>query len=71
MASESFQRKILDSPDETRTFEHGKVGVVTLGVLSPRSPNTLRSSSACPRALAPTLTPLSASGHDNRRTKPH
>src|SRR5215216_14211 len=31
MASESFQRKSLDSPDETRTFENGNVGVVTLG----------------------------------------
>jgi len=31
MASESFQRKSLDSPDETRIFENGKVGVVALG----------------------------------------
>ena len=31
MASESFQCKSLDSPDETRSFEHGKAEVVTLG----------------------------------------
>jgi len=31
MAAESLQKKNLDSPDETRTFENGKVGVVTLG----------------------------------------
>src|SRR5215207_4636737 len=31
MASGNFQRKSLDSPDETRTFENGKVGVVTFG----------------------------------------
>ena len=31
MASESFQRKNLDSPDETRTFENVKAEVVTLG----------------------------------------
>ncbi len=31
MASENFQRRNLDSPDETRTFENGKVGIVTLG----------------------------------------
>jgi hypothetical protein len=31
MASENFQRKSLDSPDETRTFENGKAQVVTLG----------------------------------------
>ena len=31
MASDEFQKKSLDSPDETRTFEHGKVGVVSLG----------------------------------------
>ena len=30
MASGEFQRRNLDSPDETRTFERGKVGVVTL-----------------------------------------
>ena len=29
MASGNFQRKSLDSPDETRTFENGKVGIVT------------------------------------------
>jgi mannose-6-phosphate isomerase-like protein (cupin superfamily) len=34
MASESFQKKSLDSPDETRTFENGKVGVVSLGDFS-------------------------------------
>jgi mannose-6-phosphate isomerase-like protein (cupin superfamily) len=34
MASESFQRRNLDSPDETRTFEHGKAEVVTLGDFS-------------------------------------
>ena len=31
MASEDFQHKSLDSPDETRTFENGEVGVVSLG----------------------------------------
>jgi quercetin dioxygenase-like cupin family protein len=31
MAAESLQKKNLGSPDETRTFENGKVGVVTLG----------------------------------------
>jgi len=31
MASESFQRKSLDQPDETRTFENGKAEVVKLG----------------------------------------
>ena len=31
MASESLQKKSLDSPDETRTFENGKVEVTTLG----------------------------------------
>ena len=31
MASEHFQKRNLDSPDETRTFENGKVGVVKLG----------------------------------------
>jgi len=31
MASEHFQRRNLDHPDETRTFENGKVGVVNLG----------------------------------------
>src|SRR4028119_1571393 len=31
MALESFQQKSLGSPDETRTFENGEVGVVTLG----------------------------------------
>ncbi len=31
MAPESLQKKSLDSPDETRTFENGKVGVITLG----------------------------------------
>jgi len=30
-AESSFQRKSLDSPDETRTFENGKAEVVTLG----------------------------------------
>ena len=34
MASEGFQKKSLDSPDETRTFEHGKAEVVTLGDFS-------------------------------------
>src|SRR5918997_4436602 len=31
MAPESLQKKNLDSPDETRTFENGKVQVTTLG----------------------------------------
>ena len=31
MAAESLQKKNLDSPDETRTFEKGKVQVTTLG----------------------------------------
>jgi len=31
MASESIQRKSLDQPDETRTFENGKAEVVKLG----------------------------------------
>ncbi len=31
LASEHFQRRNLDSPDETRTFENGKAQVVTLG----------------------------------------
>jgi len=31
MASESFQRKSLDQPDETRTFENGKAEVINLG----------------------------------------
>jgi hypothetical protein len=31
MASERLQKKSLDSPDETRTFENGKVEVTTLG----------------------------------------
>ena len=31
MASEGIQRKSLNSPDETRTFENGEVGVVALG----------------------------------------
>lgn len=31
MASEKFERKSLESPDETRTFENGEVGVVNLG----------------------------------------
>jgi hypothetical protein len=31
MSSESLQRKSLDSPDETRSFKHGKVGIVSLG----------------------------------------
>jgi quercetin dioxygenase-like cupin family protein len=31
MASEKLQKKSLDSPDETRTFENGKVDVTTLG----------------------------------------
>ena len=31
MASEGFQKKSLDSPDETRTFENGKAQVTTLG----------------------------------------
>jgi mannose-6-phosphate isomerase-like protein (cupin superfamily) len=34
MASERFQRKSLDQPDETRTFENGKAEVVTLGDFS-------------------------------------
>ena len=31
MAAQSLQKKSLDSPDETRTFENGKVQVTTLG----------------------------------------
>ena len=31
MASGNFQRKSLNFPEETRTFENGKVGVVTFG----------------------------------------
>src|ERR671927_724473 len=31
MAAQSLQQKNLDSPDETRTFENGKVQVATLG----------------------------------------
>ena len=31
MAAQSLQQKNLDSPDETRTFENGKVQVVALG----------------------------------------
>jgi hypothetical protein len=31
MASEGLQKKSLDSPDETGTFENGKVRIVTLG----------------------------------------
>ena len=31
MASENFQKRNLDSPDETRTFENGKTEVVKLG----------------------------------------
>jgi quercetin dioxygenase-like cupin family protein len=31
MASGNIQRKSLDQPDETRTFENGKAEVVTLG----------------------------------------
>jgi hypothetical protein len=31
MASEKLQKKSLDSPEETRTFENGKVDVTTLG----------------------------------------
>jgi quercetin dioxygenase-like cupin family protein len=31
MAVESLQQKNLDSPDETRTFQNGKVQVTTLG----------------------------------------
>ena len=34
MVSEKFQRKNLESPDETRTFENGKAQVVTLGNFS-------------------------------------
>ena len=34
MAFESLQKKSLDSPDETRTFENGKAQVVTLGNFS-------------------------------------
>ena len=34
MATQSLQQKILDSPDETRTFENGKAQVVTLGDFS-------------------------------------
>ena len=31
MAFESLQKKSLDSPDETRTFENGKAQITTLG----------------------------------------
>ena len=31
MASEGLQKKSLDSPDESGTFENGKVRIVTLG----------------------------------------
>jgi quercetin dioxygenase-like cupin family protein len=31
MTTEKLQKKSLDSPDETRTFENGKVEVTTLG----------------------------------------
>ena len=31
MASQSIQKKSLDSPDETRTFENGKAQITTLG----------------------------------------
>ena len=31
MASESLQKKSLDSPDETRTFENGKAQITTVG----------------------------------------
>ena len=34
MASEHLQRRNLDSPDETRTFENGKAEVVKLGDFS-------------------------------------
>jgi quercetin dioxygenase-like cupin family protein len=34
MASESLQKKSLDSPDETRTFENGKAQITTLGNFS-------------------------------------
>ena len=34
MAAERLQKKSLDSPDETRTFENGKVEVTTLGEFS-------------------------------------
>ena len=34
MAFESLQKKSLDSPDETRTFEHGKAQIATLGDFS-------------------------------------
>jgi quercetin dioxygenase-like cupin family protein len=34
MALERFERKNLDQPDETRTFENGKAQVVTLGDFS-------------------------------------
>jgi hypothetical protein len=40
MASGNFQRKSLNFPEETRTFENGKVGVVTFGddfTAAPRS----------------------------------
>lgn len=32
--AEAVQKKSLDSPDETRTFEHGQAQVVTLGEFS-------------------------------------
>ena len=34
MAFESLQKKSLDSPDETRTFENGKAQITTLGDFS-------------------------------------
>ena len=34
MASESLQKKSLDSPDETRTFENGKAQITSLGDFS-------------------------------------
>ncbi len=34
MASESLQKKSLDSPDETRTFQNGKAQIATLGDFS-------------------------------------
>src|SRR4028118_1834032 len=34
MVSESRQKKSLDSPDETRTFENGKAQITTLGDFS-------------------------------------
>ncbi len=34
MVLEKFERRSLDQPDETRTFENGKAQVVTLGNFS-------------------------------------